>query len=191
MLEIFSVKFNNKYILFVLFLFFLCLCYCIIPYKIILSPELSQLVFVYDSEDSIDIQQQVSYTLGKAVSNTVELEKDSGNTILSVNKFILFKWLKDCEKHLIYIDSKEIEAKDNEIIVKCSKEDVPRKMIDADEYVRYFVVKQLLSGVTVEKINVKVTFIEEFSDNILISADWPIEEYNVDRNQFFDETETN
>ena len=172
-------------LLFILVL--LSLLYCVIPYKITLSAELSQLVFVYDSEDSIDIQQQVSYTLGEFVSKTSSLEKDTGNTTLYINKFILFKWLNDCKKELNYFNSEGIEVNNNNVTVNCEKEDVPQTMIYVDAHVRYLVVKQLLSGVSPEKINVKVTFIEKSSGNILIYADWPKEIYNIDRELFFDE----
>lgn len=170
----------------VLVIISLFVLYVITPYKIILSPSLSQLSFSYDSEDSIDIKEQVSYTLGDRVANTAFFDEETGNTVLFVNKFILFKWLKNCEKHCSYVDTNGIEISKSDIKIKCSKEDVPRKMIDVDEFVRYSVVKQLLYGTNTQKINVNVEFIEQTTNNVLISAEWPREEYNIDIELFFD-----
>ena len=183
----FSIKNRKKVMWFAIFIISLFLLYIIIPYKIILSPQLSQLAFTYDSEDSIDIKEQVSYTLGSGVAKTARVEKDTGNTVLFANKRILFNWLKKCKKNCSYIDSNGIEASDFYVKIKCSKEEVPRKMLDADEFIRYYVVKQLLYGVETEKINIKVEFIEQSTEKVLISAEWPKEEYNIDRELFFNE----
>lgn len=60
-------------------------------------------------------------------------------------------------------------------------------MIDADEFIRYNAVKQLFYGNKAQKINIKVEFIEKTTEKILISAEWPKEEYNIDRDTFFNE----
>lgn len=183
----FSIK-NRKVVKwFVLLLISLFILYVIIPYKIILSPKLSELVFAYDSEDSVDIQEQVSYTLGDRVAENAIVEKETGNTVLLVNKLILLNWLKKCKKNCSYIDSNGIELSESHIKIKCSKEDVPKKMIDVDEFVRCCVVEQLLYGIETQKIILNIEFIEQTTENVLISAEWPKEEYNIDREQFFDE----
>lgn len=161
--------------------------WAVIPRKITLTPELSQLVFVYDSEDSGDVKEQVSYTLGNNVARTVGIEKGSGNTVFFANKVILFKWLKYCKKNCSYADTDGIEAGKSYVRVKCSKEEVPERMIDAEEFIRYSAVKQQFYGNKAQKINIKVEFIEKATGKILISAEWPKEEYNIDRDTFFNE----
>lgn len=183
----FSVKNRKKVKWVVLVLISFLILYVIIPYKIILSPELSQLLFVYDSEDSVNIKEQVSYTLGNRVADTAIVENKTGDTVLYVNKLVLFNWYKKCKKDCTYVDSNGIEASENYVKIKCSKENVPRKMIDADEFVRCYAVKQLLYGIKTQKINVKVDFIEQTTQKVLISAEWPKEEYNIDREYFFND----
>lgn len=183
----FSIK-NRKIVKWlVLVLISLFILYFIVPYKIILSPRLSELAFTYDSEDSVDIKEQVSYTLGSRVAKTAIVEKETGDTVLFVNKLILFNWLKKCKKNCSYVDSNGIEVGKSYIKIKCSKEEVPRKMIDADEFIRYYVVERLFYGIETRKIILNVEFIEQTTGNVLISAEWPKEEYNIDREHFFNE----
>lgn len=183
----FSIKNCKKVKWYALVLILFVLLYVLIPHKIVLSPRLSQLAFIYDSEDSVDIKEQVSYTLGNGVAKTAKIEKETGNTVLFANKLTLCNWLMKCKKNCSYVNPNGIETNDYNVKIKCSKEDVPRKMIDADEFIRYYVVKQFLYGIETQKINVKVEFIEQTTGEILISADWPKEEYNIDREQFFNE----
>ena len=179
--------FKNRKKLCAIALFSMLILWAVIPRKITLTPELSQLVFVYDSEDSGDVKEQVSYTLGNNVARTVSIEKESDNIVFFANEVTFFKWLKDCKKNCSYADTDGIETGRSYVKVKCYKEEVPERMIDADEFIRYNAVKQLFYGNKAQKISIKVEFIEKTTGKILISAEWPKEEYNIDRDTFFNE----
>ena len=133
------------------------------------------------------LKSQENHKMEDKVVQLKQIIEESDNIVFFANKVTLFKWLKDCKKNCSYADTDGIETGRSYVKVKCYKEEVPERMIDADEFIRYNAVKQLFYGNKAQKINIKVEFIEKTTEKILISAEWPKEEYNIDRDTFFNE----
>lgn len=183
MLKKFLKSYKTIVVCFLFVLTILWVLFFLMPKKITLNSEISQLVFGYSVEDEFNIKDQVSYVLGNTIGSTASIDKNH-NVTFYASKFNLLKWKNTCKKIANMKSKAYVEASDNKVVVLCTKDEVSSYLLKADKYVEYFVVKQLVDGVPSERINVEVTVIDESSNEILIYANWPMDEYNIDINEF-------
>lgn len=163
----------------------LFLIYLFVPFKVSFPSRVSQLLFIYDDDDSVDIKQQLSYSVG-SFGKSAKVDND-GNVQITINRFVLFALKNRCAKEIKLIDRSDIKISNKGVIVYCTKEQVPKSIIDADVFVRFLVLRNICEGGSPNKINLFVKFSNEDTGETYIDANWPYQEYNIDRKDFFDD----
>lgn len=181
-------KYHKVIMLFLLVLIcVLCLVYTYIPRKYVISPVVSQMLFVYSEDDEINISEQISYSMGNRVSKTAYYDK-SGNTVFSANRTELKKFKSRCKLEYDAFDYRNFVTMSSDchtITIKDS-DNLRLCIVKSGLVFQYCIIDQILDNISSNDMNIHVIIIDESNNKTVCDINWPKQDPLIAFNDYQD-----